>query len=504
MARRVARFLASAGSLLVVVAQALDGGTLPAQGVIAAPPAKSYAFLVACAQYDKRELKPLAYTLNDVKDFYKVLVESGVPAENIVLMHDEQPRDLLPESRKIREQFDLLLARAGRNSSLIVALSGHGVQFEGKKSNFFCPLDARLQEPETLIPLDEIYQQLEACVAERKLLLVDACRNDPQSSLGRSRAVVELQSVSRPQEELVPKGIVALFSCSAGQQSFEHPTLKHGVFFHQLLQGWKGAADLNRDLRLTLDEVLNYTKDKTEAFAHIELKSKQIPHLKGDFSGTWDLRELPRLTRTPGFAGAYRIVAGTTAEGQNYTGNVYIKGNPNGVMNMGWFGSNNQLTSSGLGFVQDGRLYVCFSTGSHYGMNLYKIGADGTLQARWTEQSAQGRIGAEVAYGGTPGQLEGNYQVRGSVTKLEGGIYTGSMRIDRYDDTYYVSWRTAGETYYGIGVRHGDTFAVAWGATSNKVFGIAEYDLQGGMAVGRWVQFGQRALTVENLARLEE
>src|SRR5262249_36627154 len=163
----------------------------------------------------------------------------------------------------------------------------------------FCPLDARLQEPSTLIPLDEIYKQLESCPAERKLLLVDACRNDPQSSLAKSRAVVDLKTLSRPQEENVPQGIVALFSCSAGQQSNEDPKLKHGVFFSQLLTGWKVAADANNDSVVTLDEVLSYTKLKTEAFAHLELNSTQIPHLKGDFSGTWILKELPLQPPVP-------------------------------------------------------------------------------------------------------------------------------------------------------------------------------------------------------------
>jgi hypothetical protein len=130
-------------------------------------------------------------------------------------------------------------------------------------------------------------------------LLVDACRNNPQSPLAKSRAVVDLATISRPQETAVPRGIVALFSCSPGQQSYEHPGLKHGVFFYQMLQGWRGAADSNRDSAVTLDEVLSYTKLKTEAFAHAELGSKQIPHLKGDFSGTWILQDLPKTGRPP-------------------------------------------------------------------------------------------------------------------------------------------------------------------------------------------------------------
>ncbi len=266
----------------IVLAPALSDNAAKAQGVagVKLGQSRTYAFLVGCGAYDRRELRPLEFTLNDVRAFHKTLVDSGVPKENVVLMHDEQSRNLLPEAKKIREQFDLLLARVDKRSTLIVALSGHGIQFDSKGSNYFCPLDARLTDPQTLIPLDEIYKQLEACPAERKLLLVDACRNDPQSNLAKSRATVELKTLS-PAEETVPKGIVALFSCSARQQSYEHPTLKHGVFFHQLLEGWKGAADANKDKAVTLDEVLGYTKLKTEAFAHLELGAQANPASQG-------------------------------------------------------------------------------------------------------------------------------------------------------------------------------------------------------------------------------
>ncbi len=282
---------------LLLLVSCLTGGSRAHAQFVGAKldQARTYAFLVGCAEYDKRELRPLTYTVRDVEDFQSVLLGSGVPPENIVLMHDQQSRNLLPEAKKIREQLDLLLARVDRKATLIIALSGHGVQFEGQSANYFCPLDANLQDPATLLPLNEIYRQLEGCPAERKLLLVDACRNNPESALAKSRAVVDLASVSRPQEDRVPQGIVALFSCSAGQQSYEHPTLKHGVFFYQMLRGWKGAADANRDASVTLDEVLSYTKLKTEAFAHAELGAKQIPHLKGDFSGTWVLQDVAKL-----------------------------------------------------------------------------------------------------------------------------------------------------------------------------------------------------------------
>jgi hypothetical protein len=509
--------IASAGYLRSLAAAAFAVAFLSGSVVSAAPPggsngvgvagvklgqSRTYAFLVGCGAYDRRELRPLEFTLNDVQALHKTLIDSGVPQENVVLMHDNQSRNLLPESKKIREQFDLLLARVDKQSTFIVALSGHGIQFDSKGTNYFCPLDARLQEPETLIPLDEIYKQLEGCPAERKLLLVDACRNDPQSSLAKSRAVVELKTLSRPQDEVVPKGIVALFSCSAGQQSYEHPNLKHGVFFHQLLQGWKGAADANKDRAVTLDEVLSYTKLKTEAFAHLELGSKQIPHLKGDFSGTWILREMPPLAAALGPAGRWRIAQAANLDGSRYGGNVEIRVQPSGLVQLTWFDKQGKTAQSGLGFVQDGHLLAAHSFGPGFGINLYKIGQDGTLSARWTSSGDQGKLFTEVARG-TPGKLEGQYTTRGDANVGEQGQYSGQMSIARYGETYYVGYRQHdGVEFHGIGLRHGDWLVVGWSSTKNQSgFGVIDYALEGNSAQGRWTAFGTDKLTFEILER---
>jgi hypothetical protein len=252
---------------------------------------KNYALLVGCADYDPKELRPLPYAQHDVLALYEGLLEAGFAPDNIVLLHDRQTKNYLPEVKKIRTQLDLLLTRLSRNDALVVALAGHGVQFRGDKASYFCPVDAELNDRHTLISLDELYGQLKGCRARRKLLLVDACRNHPQSALARSRATVDLETVTRPQVDDVPEGTVALFSCAAGQESFESPELQHGIFFYHVLKGWQGAADANRDGKLTLDELVDYVKDRTQTFAHLKLGAKQNPFQRGEFTGVWVLRQ---------------------------------------------------------------------------------------------------------------------------------------------------------------------------------------------------------------------
>jgi formylglycine-generating enzyme required for sulfatase activity len=57
----------------------------------------------------------------------------------------------------------------------------------------------------------------------------------------------------------VPRGVGALFSCRSGQKSFETEELKHGVFFHAVLQGLGGKA-INEDGEVTWDLLSAYVK----------------------------------------------------------------------------------------------------------------------------------------------------------------------------------------------------------------------------------------------------
>src|SRR5688572_27045722 len=60
-----------------------------AQSVARPLASRNYAFLVACAEYDLKELTPLKFTRNDLNALYRELRSAGFDEENIVFMHDE-------------------------------------------------------------------------------------------------------------------------------------------------------------------------------------------------------------------------------------------------------------------------------------------------------------------------------------------------------------------------------------------------------------------------------
>lgn len=245
-------------------------------------------------------MNPLKFTRADIFEFRQGLLDAGFKPENIVLLHDDpallKNTRFLAVAANIREELTLLAGGLSQDDSLIVAFTGHGIQFKGEKESYFCPRDARLSRRDSLVSFADLLTQMHECKAGRKLLLVDACRNEPQSELSKARLEVNLESVTRPQEQDVPEGMVALFSCRAGQKSFEDPDVKHGVFFHHVLKGWAGDADADNDRQLTFRELETYVSRETTKYARLNLRSLQTPQLKGDLSGEWILRSLKPVT----------------------------------------------------------------------------------------------------------------------------------------------------------------------------------------------------------------
>jgi formylglycine-generating enzyme required for sulfatase activity len=251
-------------------------GPSPAQ----TPTGKKYALLVGVRAYKHRDLEDLKYTENDVEELAKALLGF---AEVVVLTstRGEKNADAAPTAASIRKQLKALLDKVSKHDTIVVALAGHGVQLKVKgmetEEGFFCPADARPRQgaslaelSKTMLGFTELFKELQDSGVGVKLLLVDACRNDPAA--GRS---VNADAMPR-----APKGMAALFSCRSGERAFETDKLGkgHGVFFHYVLQGLRGEAK-NRRGDVTWDALAEYVKDKVsdEVPALIRRGAKQTP-----------------------------------------------------------------------------------------------------------------------------------------------------------------------------------------------------------------------------------
>ena len=215
----------------------------------------------------------------------------GAGYKRVVLMTEAEAvarrdNDLLPTGKNVRSQLKALLEDRKPGDSVVLAFSGHGIQPRDQPANYFCPMDADVTDLTTLVPLTEVYKALEDCPAGMKLLLVDACRNDPLAGGDRSLPKIRLESVTRPQAEKPPGGVAALYSCSEGERAFESAKLRQGIFFHFVIEGLKGAA-ANAKGEVTLERLATYVSEEVPDRAKEEYgpKARQLPQLVSNLTG---------------------------------------------------------------------------------------------------------------------------------------------------------------------------------------------------------------------------
>ncbi|MDX1961984.1 MAG: SUMF1/EgtB/PvdO family nonheme iron enzyme [Pirellulales bacterium] len=275
-------------SLLVVF---LSHGWVITESLPAQELGKKYAVIIGVEKYDPDELNQLSYAVDDAEALAAELTR--LQFDVTVMTENAKLPQLKPNTAE--KIIDVLKNRAAgltAEDTLLLAFMGHGVQFAADKKQpapdndqdsdiqelYFCPEEARLQERDTLLSLSLVHKVLEASAAGRKLLIVDACRNDPQPQAKRRGKEVELEPVGRA-VRTVPRGMLALFSCSQAESSREYPELQHGVFTAHVLKYLRGEADaaFYPENQLTLSELTHYVARETKDYVWKKDGKDQIP-----------------------------------------------------------------------------------------------------------------------------------------------------------------------------------------------------------------------------------
>jgi serine/threonine protein kinase len=218
---------------------------------------EAIAFLVGVRSYAFGEDRvELAYTESDVNEMSRLLLRRGFARKNIHLLTQwsevDNPR-LAPTAPNIRQQLKQLLGSCIPGDFVLIAITGLGGEAGAAGTYCYLPADAAIDRPESLLALPELYQLLEACPSERKLLIVDTCQT---SSLDN----VEFPIVN------VPDGVAAFFACSPGESSYEHADLRHGVFSYHMMLGLEGSGDLDRDGNITIGELFSFASGGVKSF----------------------------------------------------------------------------------------------------------------------------------------------------------------------------------------------------------------------------------------------
>jgi caspase domain-containing protein len=275
----------------------------PVQPTVAAaavpkPSREQWAVVIGVGHYSNAAIPQLHYTVADAELVQQVLVgQGGFKKDNVLLITDKTERK--PTLRDLKWALGTFLARSAKKDDLIVIFfAGHGapeVDPRGAESDglakYLVPSDADPNDLySTALPMDEFQTIFDRIEAERVVVFVDACYSGAAGgrtfASKRTRATrvdeVFLDRLTRS------KGRAILTASRGSEVSLEVPELGHGLFTHYLVQGLRGAADLDRDGIVSLQELYQYLEQQVSQKSR-SIGGNQHPVMKGELEGLMPL-----------------------------------------------------------------------------------------------------------------------------------------------------------------------------------------------------------------------
>jgi formylglycine-generating enzyme required for sulfatase activity len=275
----------SAIVLILTISVSINSPSAFCQTDSAAHKAEKWVVLIGVDQY--QFASPLEYAVADQQSLYDELVSSGLDERQVTLLRDKaDDSKYLPFKSNIEREIKGISSLAERGDLVLIVFSGHGRHI-GKKS-YICPTDANLDDPETMIALEWIYDQLRPSKADLKMVIVDACRDvDPLLTRDKNGSVPDYQTEMKSfvsSSDRLPNGMILLHSCSEGEKAKEDKALGHGVFTYYLLEGLRGKADKDKNGRVTMGELMSFSNRETKLHVYKKSGSIQSPKVFGNFA----------------------------------------------------------------------------------------------------------------------------------------------------------------------------------------------------------------------------
>jgi hypothetical protein len=167
-------------------------------------PEQRVALVIGNSNY--QNAVPLTNPGNDAQSMAQLLNQAGF---EVIAATDLTQNDMI----KVVQDFSDKVAARGPNTVAMVYYAGHGVQLEGE--NYLIPVDAKVSSPSELVGdsvrLVDVMATLEAIPSRVRIVVLDACRNNPFPSVvdaTRGLAIVD-----------APNGSIVGYSTAPGTEA---------------------------------------------------------------------------------------------------------------------------------------------------------------------------------------------------------------------------------------------------------------------------------------------
>ncbi len=201
--------------------------------------AETFVVSVGIGNYADKKVKNLAKTEKDAKAISQLFKHA---TNNVATLTGKYAT-----KKQILKYLQSQFSRAKSGDKIIFFFSGHG--YPGG----FCPHE--MSRVEDGLTYNEVIKIMHQSKASSKFIFADACY---------SGAIRQNNRTDKPNVG----NIVFFMSSRNNEYSIESPYLANGYFTKYLLKGLRGAADLNRDKKITASELFNYVSNGVKTQTH--------------------------------------------------------------------------------------------------------------------------------------------------------------------------------------------------------------------------------------------
>src|SRR6476661_6813268 len=227
------------------------------------------ALIVATYEYADGGLRRLAAPEHDAESFAEVLKDEAIAGFDVTMLVN-QPHHVVGEA--IADFY----GGAGREDLTLLYFTGHGVKDDEGRLYLAMTNTRREALMFTAISGAQLNDAMDASRSRRKVLILDCCYSGAFPAGRTAKADEGVQTLERFQG----KGRAALTAPDATQYAFEGDDLRgegtSSVFTRYLVEAISsGAADLDEDGDIALDELYSYVYDRVVAEVPQQRPKKQ-------------------------------------------------------------------------------------------------------------------------------------------------------------------------------------------------------------------------------------
>lgn len=252
-----------------------------ARSAVFGEPTRGHALMIGIEKYVLapplpgvlRDVRVLRDTL-ETRGGYRVrLIENAARTDGSGLLGRRSEREL--SERELLQQVisDWLAART-QSDTVILYFSGHGFRDEEHRL-YLAAVDCDPKDPTPGgVGVGWLREQLMACSAREKMLILDACHAGSARSAEATR-MATAKELGEFFEQT--QGLVTLASCSGDQKSLMWSDKRMSIFTYWLVQGLSGHADREPLGEITVNELEDFVTRKVRWTAKELYQAEQSP-----------------------------------------------------------------------------------------------------------------------------------------------------------------------------------------------------------------------------------